>query len=61
MYSKSAWGGETDPYISVSFMKTESGGDPVVSLIIYEWKDFDYIGLPNPEMPEEVRGRALAT
>jgi len=58
MYSKSAWGGDVDPYISVSFTKVETG-DPVVSLIIYEWKDFNFIGIQNPEMPEEVMNLTL--
>ncbi|GAW12775.1 hypothetical protein ANO14919_021460 [Xylariales sp. No.14919] len=52
MYSKAAWGGPVDPFILTVFpndtIKTEE--DPVVSLIIFEWKDQDLIGaFANPE------------
>jgi len=47
MYSRSAWGGPVEPYIDVKF--TDAGkdarDDPIVSLLIVEWMDLDYIGL----------------
>ena len=46
MYSRNAWGGPVDPFILTMFPNTSIEGidDPVVSLIIFEWKDYDYIG-----------------
>ncbi|KAI8952054.1 lung seven transmembrane receptor-domain-containing protein [Xylaria longipes] len=52
MYSKAAWGGPVDPFILTVFPNDSIKGDedPVVSLIIFEWKDQDLIGAyPNPE------------
>ncbi|GJC86817.1 membrane protein PTM1 [Colletotrichum liriopes] len=47
MYSRSAWGGPVDPYINVMFLPKEvpADQDPVVSLVIFEWKDEDLIGV----------------
>jgi hypothetical protein len=53
MYNKASWGGAVDPYIDVKFTK-EEGSDDVVSLIIYEFKDFPLIGRPNPQDPNGV-------
>ncbi|KAI1384616.1 lung seven transmembrane receptor-domain-containing protein [Hypoxylon trugodes] len=52
MYSKSAWGGPIEPFIETVFPETavEGDQDPIVSLIIFEWKDQDLIGVyPNPD------------
>ncbi|KAG9230074.1 integral membrane protein-like protein [Amylocarpus encephaloides] len=52
MYSKSAWGGAVDPHILVKFIQedVQDDSDPVASMVIFEWKDFDLIGvLPSPE------------
>ncbi|KAI9777839.1 MAG: hypothetical protein M1839_008516 [Geoglossum umbratile] len=52
MYSQKTWGGSVEPYISVRFDKptTESNPDPVVSFVIFEWRDEKYIGrAPTPE------------
>jgi hypothetical protein len=52
MYSKSAWGGPVDPFILVKFTGTgrNDAEDPIVSLVIFEWKDEDLIGiLPSPD------------
>jgi hypothetical protein len=53
MYSKSSWNGPVDPYIEVVFLNdtVESGSEPVVSLLIFEWKDLDLIGVENPDRP----------
>lgn len=50
MYSQSAWGGPVDPFILIKFMDTGSNpaADPVVSLVVFEWKDEDFIGIPLP-------------
>ncbi|KAI1826147.1 lung seven transmembrane receptor-domain-containing protein [Xylaria intraflava] len=52
MYSKAAWNGPVDPFILTVFPNDTVKGDedPIVSLIIFEWKDQDLIGaFPNPE------------
>ncbi|KHJ35360.1 putative integral membrane protein [Erysiphe necator] len=52
MYSQKAWGGSVEPYILVNFTKNETGDnpDPIVSLVIFEWKDYDLIGVfPTPD------------
>jgi len=45
MYSKSSWGGPVDPFILVKFTDTgkDQGDDPVVSLLIFDWMDQDYL------------------
>lgn len=47
MYSRTAWGGDTDPYILTKFSKAKVEGDddPTVSLVIFEWKDEDLVGI----------------
>lgn len=47
MYSRSAWGGDTDPFISTKFIKATAEGDsdPIVSVVIFEWKDEDLVGV----------------
>lgn len=52
MYSKKAWGGAVDPHILVKWIADTSEGDsdPIASMIIFEWKDYDLIGvLPTPD------------
>ncbi|KAJ5160044.1 uncharacterized protein N7482_007048 [Penicillium canariense] len=45
MYSRKAWGGNVDPFILVKFSKAENQeGDPLASLVIFEWKDEELIG-----------------
>ncbi|KAL9106565.1 MAG: hypothetical protein Q9227_008411 [Pyrenula ochraceoflavens] len=46
MYSKKSWGGSTDPFILLKFNKDTSEGDtdPLVGLVIFEWKDEHLIG-----------------
>ncbi|KAI2637493.1 lung seven transmembrane receptor-domain-containing protein [Xylaria nigripes] len=46
MYSKAAWNGPVDPFILTVFPNDTIKGneDPIVSLIIFEWKDQDKIG-----------------
>ena len=49
MYSRKAWGGDKNPYILAKFKEIgqetiPDGQDPVVSLIIFEWKDESLIG-----------------
>jgi hypothetical protein len=46
MYSKAAWGGPVDPFILTVFPNETIQGDddPIVSLIIFEWKDQELIG-----------------
>ncbi|CZS95574.1 related to PTM1-member of the major facilitator superfamily [Rhynchosporium agropyri] len=47
MYSRAAWGGDVEPHILVKFVKDtkEDDSDPITSLVIFEWKDYDLIGV----------------
>ena len=47
MYSKASWGGAVDPHILVKFTKqiVEGDADPIASLVIFEWKDYDLVGV----------------
>ncbi len=52
MYSRASWGGAVDPHILVNFIKQTSDDDtdPIASLVIFEWKDYDFIGVqPVPD------------
>lgn len=46
MYSRKAWGGSVDPFIQIRFSKPtlEDDADPVVSLVIFEFRDEVLIG-----------------
>ncbi|EMC98291.1 hypothetical protein BAUCODRAFT_32307 [Baudoinia panamericana UAMH 10762] len=45
MYSKKGWGGNTSPYILTKFIKPDDiVGDPIVSLVIFEWADKPLVG-----------------
>ncbi len=46
MYSRKSWGGAVEPYILTKFIKVapEGDADPIVSLLIFEWKDEELIG-----------------
>lgn len=47
MYSKKSWGGNVEPFILVKFLKADQNDeapDPIVSIVIWEWKDSDLIG-----------------
>ena len=48
MYSRKAWGGNIDPFILTRFAKAPASdeGDPIVSLVIFEWEDEGLIGRP---------------
>ncbi len=54
MYSKKAWGGAVDPFILTTFVKSQDvKDDPLVSVVVFEWKDEDLIGVwPSPEAAE---------
>ncbi|KAL5343071.1 lung seven transmembrane receptor-domain-containing protein [Aspergillus crustosus] len=55
MYSRKAWGGNTDPFILTKFAKstTTEDSDPLVSLVIFEWTDEPLIGRRVSDDPEE--------
>jgi hypothetical protein len=40
-------GGDVDPHILVKWIKQDvpEGSDPIASMIIFEWKDYDLIGV----------------
>ncbi|KAL8739967.1 MAG: hypothetical protein Q9190_007278 [Brigantiaea leucoxantha] len=57
MYSKSSWGGSVDPFILTKYNKAKDSDDKdtFVSVIIYEFKDEDLVGMwPSPEAPEKM-------
>lgn len=57
MYSKKGWGGDTDPFILTTFDKpsTPDDKDVFVSLVVFEFRDEDLIGVwPSPDAPEVV-------
>jgi hypothetical protein len=55
MYSQSSWGGPVDPFILIRFDKYDGPQDPIVSLVVFEWKDEDYIGIEPDNDPSQVR------
>ncbi|GAP89370.1 putative integral membrane protein [Rosellinia necatrix] len=52
MYNRATWGGPVDPFIDIVFLNdtAKADEDPIVSLIVFEWRDQDLIGAyPNPD------------
>ena len=58
MYSKKSWGGQTEPFIMVKFIKEKDQykdkGDPVVGVVVWEWKDSNLLGKPSDRPADEV-------
>ncbi|KAM0274287.1 hypothetical protein ACHAQH_007994 [Verticillium albo-atrum] len=55
MYSRNAWGGPVDPYINILFPAIKSDKDSIVSVVVFEWKDENLIGIrENPESPKKI-------
>lgn len=55
MYSKKGWGGDTDPFIKTTLEKASAPDDKdvFVSLVVFEFRDEDLIGVwPSPDAPE---------
>lgn len=50
MYSHKSWGGAVDPpFILTKFIKPDDipeGSDPIVSIVVFEWRDKGLIGKP---------------
>lgn len=45
-----------EPFILVKFLNTtHPADDPIASLVIFEWRDRDFIGVPDPNAPGDVR------
>jgi hypothetical protein len=46
MYSRKSWGGSVDPFILTKFSRVtpKDNADPLVSLVIFEFRDEDLIG-----------------
>jgi len=57
MYSKTAWGGDVDPFILTMFTESKPEGDedPIVSIVIFEWRDEDLVGVWPSEDATDVR------
>lgn len=51
MYSRKSWGGPVDPFILVKFLNSSvpQAQDPIASLVIFEWRDRDFVGIPDPD------------
>ncbi|CAM1502824.1 Fc.00g076000.m01.CDS01 [Cosmosporella sp. VM-42] len=51
MYGRKTWGGPVDPFILVKFLNSSkpAGDDPIASLVIFEWRDQNLVGIPDPE------------
>ncbi|KAI9887263.1 MAG: hypothetical protein M1823_000934 [Watsoniomyces obsoletus] len=52
MYSRKTWGGAVNPFILLAFDRqpVEGDDDPIVSTVIYEWKDEPLVGrYPDPD------------
>lgn len=53
MWSKKSWGGTINPFIEVTFKKQpDTATDEIVSLLIFEWGDEEYIGMPRKDTNE---------
>lgn len=60
MYNRKSWGGSVDPFILLKFVKPEEipdGEDPIVSLVIFEWKDRNLVGKQVTEESNDVSSR----
>lgn len=57
MYSRKAWGGSVDPFILAKFIQNSqpNDGNPLVSLVIFEWDDKDLLGKPVSDDTEVCR------
>lgn len=55
MYSRKSWGGALPSFILTKFIgQKDLEGDPIVSLVVFEWNDRHLIGKAVPEDPEQV-------
>jgi hypothetical protein len=56
MYSRKTWGGPVDPHILVKFLKNTEmeNSDPIVSMVIFEWEDYDLVGVVPQDDPNLV-------
>ncbi|KAI1938870.1 Membrane protein ptm1 [Ophidiomyces ophidiicola] len=55
MYGKKAWGGNVDPYIQVKLLKLPpKEPTPLMSLVIFEWKDEGLIGRFAPDDKDRI-------
>ncbi|KAI7462567.1 integral membrane protein [Hortaea werneckii] len=53
MYSRKSWGGNTEPFIMTKFLKPDDiaeGADPLVSFVVFEWRDQALVGKPENEV-----------
>ncbi|KAK2871982.1 hypothetical protein FQN49_002659 [Arthroderma sp. PD_2] len=44
MYGKKAWGGDVNPFILLKVEAVEDKKNPIMSLVMFEWKDEELIG-----------------
>ncbi|KAI5810974.1 lung seven transmembrane receptor-domain-containing protein [Peziza echinospora] len=53
MWSKKVWGGDVDPFISITFQPKPE--PETISLLIFEWSDGIFLGRPDPSAADEIR------
>jgi hypothetical protein len=61
MYSKKSWGGQTEPFIMVKFIKNDEYKDvedPTVAVVVWEWKDTYLLGRPDDKPVDMVGNTA---
>ncbi len=57
--ARTPWGGPVDPFILARFDKYDGPDDPIASLVIFEWKDEDFIGVyPSLEASQVLRSNS---
>lgn len=50
MYSRNSWGGPVDPFILVKFLNSSvSADDAIASLVVFEWSDRSFVGIPEDD------------
>ena len=61
MYSRKSWGGDVDPFILIKWLKPKDKPVPTspISLLIFEWKDFELIGTWPSDTAENVNEEEL--
>lgn len=57
MYNKKTWGGPVEPFILLKYLaqSDDKNDDLKSSMIIFEWRDKDLIGVPDKDGSRNVR------
>ncbi|KAK5988762.1 Membrane protein PTM1 [Cladobotryum mycophilum] len=50
MYSRTTWSGPVEPFILIKFLNSSTQqDDTIASLVIFEWKDSNFVGIPDAD------------